>query len=145
MPWCPGGDHVKGTSCLHDRLLYGSSPTASVPYPTPCLTLLSFWSAQSLPLETCWPSAWPFTSQSFTQKARQGLSFLLCTPHSLLGFPGSSHVLLDAKRKAGVARDWCLTFLQMHFIPGGFKPLSIQPSHQDCAASFGVEQDNRDC
>lgn len=39
------------------------------------------------------------------KKPGRGLSFLLCTPHSLLGFPGSSHVLLDAKRKAGVAHD----------------------------------------
>lgn len=134
MPWCPEGEHVKGTSCLHHRLLYGSGPTASMAFPTPHLTslppvalevhgLLPWGPAGLQPAPSGSPALLPSTR-------KPGRSVHFCfAPFTLWQFSWFKPCPLRCKRKTRVAHDQCLTFLPMHFIPGSFKLLSIQPSH----------------
>jgi len=91
MPSCPEGEDVKGTSCLHDRPLYGSSPTACVANPTSALTSLSLLqclkcmvSSPGDPLEGLQPAQPGFSPLLFlSQEAGQGISFLFCFLNSL--------------------------------------------------------------
>lgn len=105
MPWCPEGEDVKGTSCLHNRLLYGSGPTACVANPTPALTSLSLFqclkcmvSSPGDPLEGLQPAQPGSSPLPFLYPGSWAGHFISALlPEGFGSFPGSNHVPPDAK------------------------------------------------